>query len=94
MPLDQPSRELLRDKILARLSRRQAFSYTADAIARALRDRALVDFDPDLADVESACVFLAGTGWLTSTPHPAGSTRLYQATSAGVLEAERRGLRE
>jgi hypothetical protein len=92
--LDQVERELLRAKILARLARRQAFSYPTSAIARALRDHMLVDFEVSDDQVEEACVFLEGIHWLKHECSPVGATKMWQATSAGVLECERRGLRE
>lgn len=87
--LRESDRELLRDNCLGYLAARQGLVFTADAVARGLRGRHMIDFEADQDDCFVALVFLEGLGFVNHSPHPTGASVEWQATSAGVLHAER-----
>jgi len=85
-------REELRIVTLAYLAQRNTAAFTAAQIAPILRRRRAVDFLFKDDDVESALVFLDGKEWTQVVPSDFGASQPRRVTSAGVLEAERRGL--
>ena len=92
MPIaTQRDREILRERVVGYLATRSALKFEASAIRRALVARGLVDFTPGEDDVEQALVFALGMGYAEKAPAQMGATVYWQATTAGVLAAERNG---
>jgi len=87
--LKASDRELLRDNCLGYLSTRQGLLFSAGAVLRGMRGRQMIDFAADEQDVFQALVFLQGLGFVQQSAHATGSTVEWQASSAGVLHAER-----
>ena len=94
MPTDlKPSeREDLRNVVLGYLAARQTGAFDAAQIRATLLRRRDLDFAPTVADVEAAVSFLLDKGFAKLQPSDMGAYTPSQATSAGVAEAERRGL--
>lgn len=90
--LSPAQREDLRMVTLAYLAARNTAAFEASQIAVTLRRRRAVDFPFADADVESALKFLDGQRWTEPIQSDFGPSAPRQVTSAGVLEAERRGL--
>jgi hypothetical protein len=90
--LTQGEREELRMVVLAYLAQRNTAAFTAAQVAPILRRRRAVDFLFDDQAVESAMTFLDGQKWTEPIPSDFGASMPRKVTSAGVLEAERRGL--
>jgi len=90
--LNAHEREDLRLSALAFLAACNTNAFTAGQLAAILRRRKAVEFVFTDADVESALVFLDGQKWATPLESQFGASKPRQATSAGVLEAERLGL--
>ena len=90
--LSPAQREDLRMVTLGYLAARNTGAFPLDMIAQTLRRRRAVDFIFTDQDVDSALVFLSGKEWAKVQFSGFGAGSAWQVTSAGVLEAERRGL--
>ena len=84
---EQERREECRELVRAHLAARQVLACHPQDIRRRLNAGREHDFT--LAEVEAACVFLAGIGHAEVVRAELGATIYYKATSAGVLAAER-----
>lgn len=84
-------REDLRIAILGWLAARQSLAYDSAAIRRFLRNKQALDFEFSPEDVSSALVFLKDPGYVVMIQGDLGASQHWTATSAGVLEAERKG---
>ena len=84
-------REDLRIAILGWLAARHPLSYDPAAIRLHLRRKQALDFDPTPEDISSALVFLKDPGFVVMVQGDLGASQHWSATSAGVLEAERKG---
>ena len=78
--------------VLAYLAQRNTAAFTAEQVTPILRRRRAVDFPFDEQNVESAMTFLDGQQWTMVMPSSFGPSVPRKVTSAGVLEAEHRGL--
>ena len=67
-------------------------AFPAGTIRDSLIRRRAVMSAPSEADVEAACKFLVGRNWALEIPSDVGPTVCYQASEAGVVEAQQRGL--
>ena len=90
--LTPAEREELRMVLLAYLAQRNTAAFTAAQVAPVLRRRRSVDFPFVDQDIESAMTFLDGQKWTEVIESRFGASVPRKVTSAGVLEAERRGL--
>lgn len=90
--LSASEREDLRIAMLGFLATCNACAFTAGQLAPILRRHRSVAFPITDADVESALIFLDGQKWTMLLQSDCGASMSHQITSAGVLEAERRGL--
>lgn len=85
--LDQERREECRGAVREFLAARQAVSFHAKDILRGLNAGREHDFTLD--EIEAALVFLVDLGDARILRHRDGATKFHQATSQGVLYAER-----
>jgi hypothetical protein len=83
------AKEALRHATLAFLAERAACAFPNSTITARIRAARLLDEMPDESDTAEALQFLAGLHLVSITPDALGSTKFYQATSAGVLAHER-----
>jgi len=86
--------EQVRAAVLEFLAARQTLCYDDESLHRQLNKSRLLDFEATPDDVKGALVFLEGktlegVALVAHLTHGLGSTRFYQATSAGVLAHER-----
>ena len=86
----QQRREECRRDVRKFLVGRQALAFQPATIRRKLN----IEHDFDLDEIREALAFLVGLNppHATVLPDPDGATPYYQATSAAVLAAERRGI--
>lgn len=89
MSLDKRQKDDLRAALLQFYALRHRGAFSAVQVL-GLMDRAkTVDFTPTESDIEDANVILLGAGLVDRVFEPVGSTPLYRATTAGVLQYER-----
>ena len=86
---EQQRKEECRKEVRNWLAQRQALAFTNDTVRRRLNAEGN-DFTQ--GEVNDALVFLVGRKHVGVTPDGDGATPHYQATSEGVLAAERGGL--
>jgi hypothetical protein len=91
MPITNKDREILRERVVGYLAVRSALKFEAASVRRSLVSRGLLDFDAGDVDVEQALVFAEGLGLVKKEHADMGATLYWQATSEGVLAAERKG---
>lgn len=89
--MNQEEREILRKSVVGYLAVRQGLKFAASSIRRSIASRGLVDFTIFDADVEQALQFAKGFGWVAESNSDVGASVYWESTSAGVLEAERKG---
>jgi hypothetical protein len=92
MTLTPQQREELRIAILAYLAARHPLAFHREAIRDSMLRRQLVDFLFDNDAAESALSLLLDMKLITPQTEALGTTKYYAASSAGLLEAERRGI--
>ncbi len=85
--LEQERRDECRQKVLGFLSDRQALAHHPQTVCRRLNAGHVHDFTID--EVEAALAFRVSAGHALVVYPEGGSTKYYQATSAGVLAHER-----
>lgn len=89
--MNQTDREILRQRVAGYLASRQQLDFEVSAIRRSITGRGFIDFEVTDEDVRQALVFCEGCGWCKQRPSEVGATVYWSATSAGVLESERKG---
>lgn len=92
MTLTAQQKEELRIAILAYLAARHPIAFGQEAIRKTILRRQLVDFQFDSDAAESALSLLLDMKMITPQTEALGTTKYYAASSAGLLDAERRGL--
>jgi hypothetical protein len=92
MSLSPREREEARWAVLRFLAERQAVALPADVLAQRINRTLLLDVSLTPALVEELALFLEGMGLVEVRVDGLGSTKFYQATSAGVLAIERGAL--
>ncbi len=93
--MNEPLRsETVRIALLAFLSPRQSLSFDLPTLLFRLNRSGQIDFKLQPDDLTKAVAFLEGKEYIKHTVSALGSTRFYQATSAGVLAHERGTLEE
>lgn len=91
MPISQQQREQLREAVVGYLGPRCALNFDTAAIKRSLTHKRVVDFEIIDSDLEASLVFAEGMGYVKTVHTDMGATVYWQATSGGVLAAERNG---
>lgn len=91
MPDTQREREILRQTVTGYLATRCQLRFDAEQIRRAIYSRGLVDFSVSVEDLEKSLAFCEGLGLAKQCREQMGATIYWQATSEGVLAAERNG---
>ena len=86
--------EQVREVVLEYLADRQELSYDMPLLLERLNKSRALDFKIEPDDLTGAIAFLEGRGFITHSFHRLGSTRFFQATSAGVLAHERGTIEE
>ncbi len=86
---DQQRREECRKEVRGWLANRQRLAFTNETIRRRVNAEGN-DFSQE--QINDALVFLVGRKHVAMTPDGDGATPHYQATSEGVLAAEREGV--
>lgn len=89
--LTQTQREDLRLAVREVLVAAGQVAFPADVIARRVARLRILDFVPEVPEVEAALALLAGLvpAQVQIHPHALGATSHYQATAAGILAQER-----
>ena len=88
-PISQQEREDLRHALLKFLAERPGLAFEPEPVARLLRRRGLIDFDPPIGAVEAALRLLQGMELVDEIVDPLGASLSYRATAKGVLHHER-----
>lgn len=91
MSISQREREILREVVTGYLATRCQLRFDAGQIKRAIDSRGLTDFRADQSEVDQALTFCEGLGFAKKCPAEMGATVYWQATSEGILAAERNG---
>lgn len=84
MSLTIAKQQDLRKVVMEFLALRYPNAYTADAIARMLTRRQVVDFPIKISDVVAACAWLSDEGFAKSVTDELSVIPVYSATSRGV----------
>jgi hypothetical protein len=87
--LNQRQKDDLRAALLEFYALRPRHAYTALQVAGLLNRAKLVDFTPAPDQIEDANALLLGAGLVDRIYEAVGSTPLYRATTAGILQYER-----
>ena len=81
--------ELNRQVVLEYLALRPTGAFSSDTITRMINTRGMVDEELTVKEVESALAFLLGLDYVSVQHGGLGSSKHWQATSAGILFYER-----
>lgn len=81
---DQLRKEDCRHAVLAHLYDRSSVAQSAATVHRHLRR----EYDFDIQEVEAACNFVAGDGYLDALPDGMGATPHYRITTKGIRHYE------
>lgn len=87
--LTKTQKEELRHTVREFLACRSRLAFTPDQVRAMLARRPTLDFTPEAADIEEACVFLEGMSQAAKLTDELGSSTAYQITPHGVLAYER-----